>query len=47
MIYDVSKAELGREIKPRKTLREKKECGIDGGIEGKEDAINPIFLKRK
>lgn len=45
VIYDVTKVELETEKKPRKMLkyRERRECGIDGGIEAKEEAIKPIF----
>lgn len=46
VIYDVTNVEPEREKKSRKMLkREKRECGIDGKIEGKEEAIKIIFKK--
>lgn len=46
VIYDFTNVELEREKKSRKMLkREKRQCGIDGKIEGKKEAIKIIFKK--
>lgn len=46
VIYDVTKVELEREKKSRKMLKgEKRECGTDGRIEEKEEAIKFVFKK--